>query len=344
MIRLQQCREKEKWDDFVMKNGGHPLQLWAWGQVKSEHGWRVDRILGYDANSEVVAAAQVLVRTLPFPLRAFAYVPRGPVSRVGGGDHDPETVGAGSAAQTGEFLDAVAQHVKREHHAVALSIEPDAVDFTPPAGWVESENTVLSPETVLLDLTQSEADLLAHMAKKRRQYIRKSGALVETRELTSPEDFEECLDIYQQTARRADFGLHDLQYYRDVHDEMADHSPIFGAYKDGTLVSFLWLGTSATTAYELYGGMNQEGQDLRANYALKWYAIRKAKEWGMTRYDFGGLVAGGVAQFKHGWSEEFTTFAGTFDKPLSPFYLVWNKGLPLVLRTVRAVRARVAKS
>ena len=119
---------------------------------------------------------------------------------------------------------------------------------------------------------------------------------------------------------------------------MKDHSPVFATYLDGKVISFLWMAISADTAYELYGGMNEEGQRLRANYALKWYVIRKTKEWGLTKYDFGGLVVGGVSIFKQGWASEETSFSGTFDKALSPLYGVWSKGLPRAKAIVHKLR------
>jgi len=27
MITLRQCHDKEEWDDYILENGGHPLQL-----------------------------------------------------------------------------------------------------------------------------------------------------------------------------------------------------------------------------------------------------------------------------------------------------------------------------
>ena len=119
---------------------------------------------------------------------------------------------------------------------------------------------------------------------------------------------------------------------------MADHSPVFAAYVNDEPVAFLWMGISQSTAYELYGGMNEEGQRIRANYALKWHVIRKMKEWGLEEYDFGGLVAGGVSNFKQGWTAEVTTFAGTYDYPLSPLYGVWTSLLPKVKRVVQKLK------
>lgn len=324
MIELQRCSDKEQWDEYILENGGHPLQLWAWGQVKAGHGWVAERVFAYDED-RIVGAAQLLVRRLPLPFRAFAYVPRGPL---------------GDEAFRVEFLDKLAVLAKRDHHAVTLSIEPDLCESELPLGWVHSTNHILSAETILLDVTKSESELLANMAKKTRQYIRKSGADVKIKQVKQREELEACIAIYRQTAARAGFNLHADQYYFDVLLQMQDYSPVFVAYENEEPVSFLWLAISAETAYELYGGMNDRGQELRANYALKWHAIKKVKEWGLSKYDFGGLVAGGVSNFKQGWSEEVTIFAGTYDKPLSPFYVLWSKGLPFAKKTVQRIRRK----
>lgn len=322
MIELQRCTDKTQWDEYVLEHGGHPLQLWSWGQVKAGHGWVAERIFAYEEDT-IVGATQMLVRKLPSPFRAFAYVPRGPLVD----EHS-----------RGEFLTLLSGLARRDHHAVTLSIEPDMLQFEKPDGWVRSTNKVLPAETVLLDLQRSESDLLADMAKKTRQYIRKSAADVRIKQVKKREDIETCIDIYKETARRAGFNLHSTQYYLDVFLQMQDYSPIFIAYEDTTPVAFLWLAISETTAYELYGGITDRGQELRANYALKWHAIRKVKEWGLVRYDFGGMVAGGVSTFKQQWSPEVTVLAGTFDKPLSPLYNLWSKGLPLAKRALQRFR------
>jgi peptidoglycan pentaglycine glycine transferase (the first glycine) len=323
MIELQKTGDKELWDEFLLENGGHPLQLWGWGQVKAAHGWTAERVLAYD-DDQIVGAAQILIRRLPLPFRSFAYIPRGPLV---------------DDAYRDEFYNALAGLVKRDYKAVALSVEPAALEFPKLDGWQRSANKVLPAETIVLDISKPESDLLAVMAKKTRQYIRKSAAEgIVIKQVHTREELEKCLHIYRQTAERAQFNLHQNQYYMDVFNLMGDYSPVFAAYLDDQPVAFLWLAISADTAFELYGGMNEDGQRLRANYALKWQVIRKVKEWGLSQYDFGGLVAGGVSTFKQGWSADETVFAGTFDKPLSPTYKLWAKGLPTAKRLLQRLK------
>ena len=82
MIDTILCDEKAAWDKTVAKFGGHPLQLWGWGEVKAAHNWRVQRITIVDGN-ETIGAAQILLRNLPKPLNQLSYIPRGPVYKQG---------------------------------------------------------------------------------------------------------------------------------------------------------------------------------------------------------------------------------------------------------------------
>jgi len=313
-MKLIQCQSKANWDEYVLENGGHPLQLWGWGDVKSVHGWQAQRMFMYGDNDKVVGAAQVLIRRLPWPMRSLAYVPRGPVVDEGNRE---------------ALLEYLVEYVKRVYHSVALTIEPDSTEYSAPKGWIKPKNRILPAQTIILDLHKTDAELLNDMAKKTRQYIRKSaGEAVKIEKVHTKEDLDKCLAIYKTTAQRAKFNIHDNQYYYDVFSKLASHSLLFASYLDGQPISFLWLAISADTAFELYGGMNDQGQELRTNYALKWHAIRKCKEWGLSRYDFGGLLDGGVTTFKKGWSTEETHLAGTFDKPLSVFYGLYSRVLP----------------
>lgn len=314
-----------EWDDVLLEKGAHPLQLWGWGEVKAAHNWRVQRV-GVYRGEELFGAAQLLVRRLPWPLQALVYIPRGPVCA----QQDREVV-----------LNELAQYAKKTYHAVALTIEPDWEGEVAINGWHRSTNTILIPRTLILDLSLPEDDLLAHMAKKTRQYIRKSANEdIVIRKVTSRAELDACLAIYKQTAERAGFALHADQYYYDVFDKLGEYSVVMAAFHNGQPIAFLWNVISATTSFELYGGMNDDGQRLRANYALKWQAIQRMKQWGIERYDMNGLLNDGVSTFKQSFAEHENMLVGTYDKPLSPLYLAWDKALPLGKKLLRKVKNR----
>lgn len=318
------CQNKLEWDDYILENGGHPLQLWGWGDVKAANGWQAYRLFGRNADHEIVGAVQVLIKRLPWPLKSIAYVPRGPIV---------------DDTNRGKFLDDMAKYVRKSFKSVAISIEPDEIVYDVPEGWKKSSNRILPAETIVLGLSESESDILSKMAKKTRQYIRKSASEgIEIKKVRTHHELAKCLEIYRETSKRANFKLHEYQYYYDVFDKMGEYSSVFAVYVEGDPIAFLWIITSADTAFELYGGMNSLGQELRANYALKWHVVRKCKEWELLKYDFGGLIDGGVSTFKMGWTDQPTNLVGTYDKPLSKFYGIWEKGLPTAKKVIRKIK------
>jgi lipid II:glycine glycyltransferase (peptidoglycan interpeptide bridge formation enzyme) len=64
--------------------------------------------------------------------------------------------------------------------------------------------------------------------------------------------------------------------------------------------------------------MTAAGGESRANYLLKWEAIRSSREAGATSYDLWGLATGGIAHFKTGFGGREVQYIGAWDLVLSP--------------------------
>jgi lipid II:glycine glycyltransferase (peptidoglycan interpeptide bridge formation enzyme) len=89
---------------------------------------------------------------------------------------------------------------------------------------------------------------------------------------------------------------------------------------------------------EPYGGMTEAGADSRANYLLKWEAIRSSKEAGASTYDLWGLAHAGIAHFKTGFGGREVAYVGAFDLVLDP---LGRRTYSIALRTrVRLARLR----
>ena len=121
---------------------------------------------------------------------------------------------------------------------------------------------------------------------------------------------------------------------------MGEHSVVMAAFHDNQPIAFLWSVISANTSFELYGGMNDLGQQLRANYALKWQTVTRMKEWGIERYDMNGLLNDGVSTFKQGFASHENLLVGTYDKALSPLYFLWSKALPFGKKILQKLKNR----
>lgn len=326
MTMVREITEKGEWDNIVERFHGHPLQLWGWGEVKARHGWQIKRVVVENAHNreEIIGGAQLLIKTLPWPFKALVYVPRGPFTN---GSHDQA------------LAREISLYAKRTWNAVLVKIEPDTANAISWPEWQKTSQRILLARTAVMDLTKSEDELLADMTKKTRQYVRKSaGEGITVTTATSQEQITACLEIYKQTAKRAGFGLHGDKYYFDIFNLLERNSPVYLAEYDGRVVAFLWPIVTSEVAFELYGGMNDEGQRLRANYHLKWSVIQAMKARGVKRYDVNGLLNDGVTTFKKGFIPDETLMAGTYDRPLSVWYPVWNTLLPFAKQVVQRVR------
>ncbi len=316
-MKLIEVTDPTAWDEFVAGQPfGHPLQLWGWGETKRLNNWTPRRLVLVDGETWV-AAAQVLLWPIPRMGRFIAYVPRGPVAEPG-------------SAEARELLGELAVWAKGQR-VLYVRVEPAWTSGVPGRGWVRAKHHLQLAETFTLDLRKSEDELLEPMSHKHRQYIRKSERDGVSVARTGEGDLAAMYRIYVETGQRAGFGIHGRDYYEQLHRALEERSYLYYARYHGAVVAFLWLAAAGETAYELYGGVDEAGQAMKANYFLKWRAICEMKAAGFTRYDFNGRLNDGVSRFKDGFGPDETNYIGTYDYPLNVAgYHVWEHLWPVV--------------
>jgi lipid II:glycine glycyltransferase (peptidoglycan interpeptide bridge formation enzyme) len=325
------------WDAFVAASDpGSYLQQSPWARVKSVNGWRSIRPVAEAEGGPI--GAQVLVRQpRGFPW-AFAYAPRGPVA----------------AAWTADVLEAFTEAARREARAAgriaAIRIDPEVERDGPldpdgalrralrRAGW-RSAPPVQPEVTRIIDLRADEDALWADLRKKWRQYVnraRNGGVRVVD---GGAERMGEFYRIYAETAERAGFLIRTEAAYRDVWDAYAPSGAVrllFAEDRDGVAQATLFLVRCGPRVVEPYGGMTAEGAASRANYLLKWEAIRSSRELGATSYDLWGLAHPGIAHFKTGFGGREVRYVGAWDLVLDPFGR-------RAYEAAQAVRVRIAR-
>ncbi len=322
------------WDAFVESSEpGSYLQLSAWANVKAVNGWSSHRLR---AGGKDGAGAQILVRR-PRPLPwGFAYAPRGPVA----------------ATWSSDEIDAFSETVRRDLAAVAgrvshLRIDPEIeIDGSLDqdgalrralrrAGWRPAP-PIQPASSRIIDLAPDEDALWADLRKKWRQYVNKARSAGIVVVDADGDRLGEFYRIYRETADRAGFLIRTEQAYRDVWDAYRPAGRarlLFAQTPDGEPLATLFLVRSGPRVVEPYGGMTQAGGDSRANYLLKWEAIRSSRELGATSYDLWGLATGGIAHFKTGFGGREVRYIGAWDLVLDPLGRAVYEG---------AGRARVA--
>jgi hypothetical protein len=188
---------------------------------------------------------------------------------------------------------------------------------------------LLPPDTVLLDVTRSEDELLARMHHKTRYNIRlaqRRGVVVHEGTLA---DLPAWYELYVETMQRHHLRPLPLAHFKTMLEERAEGSasPVVTkmllARHEGTLLAGMLLALAPTRATYLYGGSTRAHRDLMASYAMQWAAIRQAKAHGCIDYDMFGAAPGnghahplsGVHRFKIGFGGRLVHREGCWDFP-----------------------------
>ena len=309
--------EPATWDAFVeASDPGSYLQLTGWAAVKAVNGWSAHRLAADDA-----IGAQVLVRR-PRPLPwGFAYAPRGPVAS--------EWTPAAIAAFTEHVRTSLPVAAGRVSH---LRIDPEIEQDAGPdagaevrtalarAGWRPAP-PIQPASTRVIDLRPDEDALFGDLRKKWRQYVNKARNAGVTVVDADGDRLPEFYRIYRDTADRAGFLIRTEAAYRDVWEAYRPGGRarlLFAESAEGEPLATLFLVRAGPRVVEPYGGMTPAGADSRANYLLKWEAIRSSREQGATSYDLWGLATGGIAHFKTGFGGREVRYIGAYDLTLDP--------------------------
>jgi lipid II:glycine glycyltransferase (peptidoglycan interpeptide bridge formation enzyme) len=312
--------DREAWNAFVERAAYRSFpQLWEWGELREAAGWRPIRLAVGERADEPLAGAQVLVRSVPLLGWRLAYAPRGPIGRL----DDPDVRAALFAALRGLADSERVAIVKVDPEATPGESLGEAL-LAPP--WRPAAK-VQPTRSRLIDLAHEPEALFAATRQKHRQYVHKAeraGVVVSEVDRGSPDEVAAALDdfngIYRYTAERAGFVARAPEYYERVWRLFAPHghARLFFATLDGGRVATLFHFTCGDRAAEAYGGMTDLGAASRANYLLKWEAIRAFRAEGFAVYDLWGLATGGIAQFKEGFGGREVAYVGARDLPLRP--------------------------
>lgn len=308
------------WDAFVSSvEPGSYMQLSAWARVKAANGWSAWRpeVRGPDGR----VGAQVLLRR-PRPLPwTFAYAPRGPLAdawTAGTVDAFTRLVRAGPPPGLGRISHLrVEPEIERDG-----PLDPDGAlrRALVAAGWRPAPP--VQPEaTRLIDLRVDEGALWAGLRKKWRQYVNRARVNgIKVRE-AGGDGLGDFYRIYRETARRAGFLIRTEAAYRDIWEAFGPPGMarlLLAVAPDGEPQAALFLLRCGTRVVEPYGGMTAAGAESRANYLLKWEAIRSSKEQGATTYDLWGLAHPGIAHFKTGFGGREVRYIGAWDLVMDP--------------------------
>ena len=342
------------------------LQTPFWAEFKSRHGWKSLRfnVTASDGTTTEQTDISVLVRTFA-RFFSLAYIPLAPVFNQDVFDY----------AGYFDYLVKLTEQLKS-----FLPKKTIYIRFDPPVCYKDDftkdnlKNIMMQcrrlkkplsdiqpPDTVILDLTQTEDEITAAMKSKWRYNIRLAEKKdVKIKKSCSEDiDFEKSMDtfydLYRITSERDGIALHSKSYYIDLFKcsqqmSSAPEISLYTAEHEGTpLAAIITLFTEKQAVY-LYGASSNEKRNLMPAYLLQWTALCDAKKYGCKSYDFYGIPPTddeshpmhGLYRFKTGFGGSIIHRIGSIDVPLSPLYmpytfaeklrLIWFKKLKKLLR------------
>ena len=306
----------------------HPL----WADTQAFFGAPALR-LGLLENNILLAYAQVFVYRLPYLRLPYWHCPRGPI-----GD-----------SHAAELLAHALAHAARESHALFVRFDwPIGVTSPTGASWIPATRTHFPDTTLMLDLTQSEEELLAGMKQKGRYNIHiaeREGVTV--RASTDPCEVDAFCTLLAATTARDHFTGHPCSYYVAFLQSLTPTSSalLYLAEYEGQVIAAALMTYAGDTATYYYGTSNYDHRDKMAPYLLQWTAIQDAKRSGSTHYDFLGIAPAnaapthsltGVTRFKQQFGGKIITY------PESTEYWT-NPRLRTLLERVRHWRGKLRK-
>ncbi len=322
--KIEEITDKKVWEDFLLsKKPGTFLQSWNWGEINKIIGYKIKRFGFY--KDGIISGLTLLIHQ-PAKRGPHYLIPGGPVIDF----YDEEFV---------SYVFSQIKYFAKSEGAWFVRIRPDLKDD--PKLWIILKKLGFNPapmhvhgeNTLILDISQEEDEILKRMRKTTRYMIKKS--IKEGYTVLVTVDKERVKGLYQlqkETVKRHKFvgfkrGLFSAELEVFAKDSQA---LLFECKKGNDLLASAIVVFYAGKAFYHFSGSSELSLRTSASYFLQWQIIKKAKEMGINLYDFWGIAAKdnpkhrfwGVTVFKRGFGGERVDWLHAHDLPLHPFYWI----------------------
>lgn len=231
----------------------------------------------------------------------------------------------------------------KKHGATFVRIEPTNTDFLPiltANKWKKITYQSLNPEhTSVIDLAQSEDDLVAAMAQPVRNIYRnyqKKSIHVETSQ--NPDDISVFLELIHQVAQRTGMRPHSDDYFKAQATALlpSGAGSLWIARHEGAPIAASLMYQNDSTRYYAHAAASAlpHHRKLNAGTALLAEAIVDAKHQGLAHFDLYGIAHendprsqawAGFTKFKRTFGGSDVSFCGSWELPLNkPAYYLYR--------------------
>lgn len=315
---------KASWSDFILAQGGSFLQSYEWGEFQEKVGRQVKHLFGEGWQ------AQFIQYKIPCVNKFYWYCPRGPIM--------PNW-------QMEELIARFKTEIK-EKNDIFFRLGPGweiGKGFEvklKKEGFRQLPYDIEPSQTLILDITKTEDELLAQMHEKWRYNIRlaeRKGVqvkLMSSQDVNFEKYFEEFYRLVSGgTSERKGIKHHTKEYYHQqlvIKGEKIEFKLFVAEYENKVIAANIVVLFGQRATY-LHGATSSDHREVMAPHLLQWEQIKYAKSQGCTEYDFWGIVNEhtldkrgksweGFTRFKRGFGGQEVNYVGYFDYSLNGFW------------------------
>lgn len=319
---LSEVINKTDWED-----SNEFLQSWNYGEFLKTVGRNILRIK--NDNSE----AQCIIKNSKLGIKS-AYLPRIELK--------PDTI----------------EYFKKNNYTF-IQVEPTNQSDLSNYNYKYIPN-LQTPDTLILDVSKPEAELLEQMHQKTRYNIRlaeKKGVVIK-----QGKNLDVYWQLHLQTTERDNFASHDKKYIAEL--LKLDNIYQLNAYKEKKPIAGAILLYHKATLYYFFGASSNEDRNLMAPHLLHWEIIKFTKKLNCKYYDFWGMAQftdendkegecrnglcwkkdhsfAGVSRFKAGFGGTTKTYPRAVEIILNPYkYRLYKLITLLKTKRIKAGHAK----
>ena len=301
------------------------LQSKAWEKFLSEEGDQTFRIEG-----DGFSAMCVLKNTAA---GNYLFLPYGP------------------NLESDKYLKNALKEVRKiaeENNAIFIRIEPttELSEKVVDSNGLKKVKDVDPKNTVKLDLTKSEDEILAGFEKKKRQYFRNyKNKGITIRQSKDLKDMDTLLHYYEGLMDKRSFTIHEKSYM--TNQLKYDFAKLYIIELEGEAIGASLIYDEDDTRYYAYAAYSEAHKNHHTNDILLAQMIFDAKADGKKIFDFWGATTSedpkdpwyGFTKYKLSFGGQIATYAGTYD-------IVINKtkyALYTALRKANRIKRKLLK-
>ncbi len=277
-MNVRICDNQKEWNFLLKQNKKATFfQSWEWGEFKRSVGV-VPLRLQMMHEGKSLAQVQGFVHALPLGIK-YVYFPRFEIIR-----DLADSVENPHAVSSDTYGDVFFEYVKRE--GFVFSRVEAIGELRGKSQELRNAKNRQPEDTLILDISRSEEELLKAMHSKTRYNIRlaeKKGV-----EVRNEKNIDVFWKLNEETTGRDGFSSHGKAYYEKMLALDMVHQ-LTAYYEDTPIASNLMIVFGDTCTY-LHGTSSNMHRNVMAPYALQWAGIKLGKESGCTRYDFWGIA------------------------------------------------------